>query len=298
MLQPDRVTMPFPHFKACIDRVLVHLDDDGAQADLDHRHDDRNATVTELAGGVFIHAEGPGINGLEMIEIFQRFLHAEVLADWHHATAIHGPNAAKNQLARTDAQRRYDALHAIFRAAATAPADGIAPAPMVNIVINEHVFTDHLAQRTGNPRPHRSIDELIDARSETIDGTPIHPSEVLAAALAGEVRRVIYNADSVPIDFGREQRLFRRRTRAAAQLRNTHCIWPGCNTPTQHCQIDHIQPWAAGGRTDVRNAAPCCARHNRYRNHGYTIRRDPTGHWHTYRPDGTELAPTQLHQAA
>ena len=37
------------------------------------------------------------------------------------------------------------------------------------------------------------------------------------------------------------------------------------------------------------NGAPACPRHNRAKNGGYTTRRDTHGHWHVYRPDGTEL---------
>jgi hypothetical protein len=32
-----------------------------------------------------------------------------------------------------------------------------------------------------------------------------------------------------------------------------------------------------------------CPRHNRFKNRGYRTIRDPHGHWHTYRPDGTEI---------
>jgi hypothetical protein len=34
-----------------------------------------------------------------------------------------------------------------------------------------------------------------------------------------------------------------------------------------------------------------CGKHNRDKNHGYRVRRDHTGRWHTYRPDGSEIAP-------
>ena len=40
------------------------------------------------------------------------------------------------------------------------------------------------------------------------------------------------------------------------------------------------------------NGGPACARHNRWKQqHGFRTWRDPTGQWHTYRPDGTEIAP-------
>jgi hypothetical protein len=34
-----------------------------------------------------------------------------------------------------------------------------------------------------------------------------------------------------------------------------------------------------------------CARHNQLKNTGYTVWRDPNGVYHTYHPDGTEIAP-------
>jgi len=32
-----------------------------------------------------------------------------------------------------------------------------------------------------------------------------------------------------------------------------------------------------------------CGHHNRWKATGYTTWRDPKGHWHHYRPDGTEI---------
>ena len=76
------------------------------------------------------------------------------------------------------------------------------------------------------------------------------------------------------------------------RLANTECYWPGCHVPVTDCQIDHLIPWAdhsGGGSTNPGNGGPACGRHNRYKQHGYTVHRDPTGHWHTHRPDGTEI---------
>ena len=68
------------------------------------------------------------------------------------------------------------------------------------------------------------------------------------------------------------------------------CLWPGCDHRTGRCQTDHTTPWAAGkGATSPNNGGPACARHNRWKQHGFRTWRDPTGHWHTYRPDGTEI---------
>lgn len=75
------------------------------------------------------------------------------------------------------------------------------------------------------------------------------------------------------------------------KLASSECYWPGCHVPVSDCQIDHLIAWAdhGGGRTDPRNGGPACGRHNRHKQRGFTVRRDQSGQWHTYRPDGTEI---------
>ena len=43
--------------------------------------------------------------------------------------------------------------------------------------------------------------------------------------------------------------------------------------------------------TSVGNGKIMCGKHNRLKETGYRTWKDPTGHWHTYRPDGTEIIP-------
>jgi hypothetical protein len=109
--------------------------------------------------------------------------------------------------------------------------------------------------------------------------------------LHGRIRRVMFDTTGVVIDYGRLQRLFTGAARQAVLIQFPTCIYPGCNRPTTHCQADHLTDWQHGGPTNQHNAAPLCPRHNQLKNHGYTIWRDPNGTFHTYRPDGTEIAP-------
>lgn len=216
-------------------------------------------------------------------------------------------------LARTDAQRAADAMDEIFRAAADAHAAAIGGSRIVtDIVIDHHTFERELrrlaGQRTahgdvpldpdgttdgdgdgdGDRRPDRSTGRL-GFRSSTLDGHPVDPSDVVAEALLGHVRRVVIGADSVIIDLGRTQRCFTGPAALAVKLRDEQCAWPGCHLPTSQCQSDHLMAWATGGRTDPGNGAPLCGHHNRTKELGYRIERDDLGRLHTYRPDGTEL---------
>ena len=80
-----------------------------------------------------------------------------------------------------------------------------------------------------------------------------------------------------------------RRGRQAVQLTASTCVWPGCNVVVGRCQIDHVDDWQHLGPTAARNGAVLCGKHNRDKNRGYRVRRDPAGRWHTYRPDGSEI---------
>ncbi|WP_421120230.1 DUF222 domain-containing protein [Aquihabitans daechungensis] len=128
-------------------------------------------------------------------------------------------------------------------------------------------------------------------RSGTIDGHPIHPSEIVAAALVGHVRRVVMSRTGVVLDMGRRERLFTGARRTAIQLTNLTCVWPGCEVPVSHCQSDHVDGWAAPtrGPTNPANGAPLCGKHNRWKEQGFRVVRDPAGRWHVSRPDGTEI---------
>jgi hypothetical protein len=109
--------------------------------------------------------------------------------------------------------------------------------------------------------------------------------------LHGRIRRVVFGAGGVVVDQGRLRRLFEGAMREAVMLHSPTCIFPGCDRPASWCQADHLQPWSTGGSTSTSNGGPTCAKHNLLRNQGYTVWRDPDGVYHTYHPDGHEIAP-------
>jgi Domain of unknown function (DUF222) len=284
--------LPFEDFNACVRRFVILADTDGARRDDHASHDARTAIVTvDFDGGAYVQASGGSVAGIEMAEIHRRFIETEFMTDWADVVARHGDEAHVSLLARTAPQRSFDALLAIFRAAVLAPVEGIAPEPVVNIVIDQTTFEHHLALATGtDPGPRDVLDIVERGRWETIEGHPIHPDHAITAAVIGHVRRVVMNSAGTVIDLGRLQRLFTGSARQAVQLQHTHCEWHGCVVSVRDCQIDHRQPWAKGGTTCPCNGDLLCKRHNRLKHHGFTTRRDPDGTWHVYRPDGTEIA--------
>ena len=126
-------------------------------------------------------------------------------------------------------------------------------------------------------------------RCQTLNGVPVPIADVVAALWYGQIRKIIVDRNGTILHYGRRKRLFTGAAREAVLLANTHCIWPGCDIATTHCDADHINDWQHTGPTDTNNGAPLCPTHNRTKSGGYTVWRDPDGHWHVYRPDRTEI---------
>ena len=225
-----------------------------------------------------------------MTEIFERFIQAEWDKDWAWTKEHHGPDASASQMPRTNQQRRFDALAAIFEASVSTVPGAQPPEPVVNIITDPDTFAETLAKYFGiTPQPGPSARSTFTRCCHTTDGVPIAPNEMLAAVLTGHIRRVILDSASVVIDMGRKQRLFTGNARIAAHMTNPRCIWVGCELPATRCHTDHLTDWQHGGHTRPHDGAPCCPRHNYLKNRGYTITRDHQGRYHTHRPNGTEI---------
>ena len=50
-----------------------------------------------------------------------------------------------------------------------------------------------------------------------------------------------------------------------AALTTRECFHPSCEEPAEGCDIDHVQPLAAGGATTEANGRVACGFHNRQR---------------------------------
>lgn len=289
----DAARLEHDELRRQVHRWETLTDTDGAHRQAGIDHESRNAHVTEFAGIVTVVGTATGIEGAEVLEIFERFVDAEFQSDWDHAKAEYGDQVSKALLARTDAQRRADALLAIFRTAAASSPGTQWRKPVVNILVDQRTFEDHLIlqglfpERYENPWDS-TPPALRDRRCETDTGMPLTPAEVFQAAMAGYIRFQIVNTAGRVVRQGRRQRAFIGTTREAVMQQSSRCTHPGCRV-RRRLQADHVLPYSQGGETTLENGQPACPRHNRDRYaRGYTVTRTSTG-WHTFRPDGTEI---------
>ena len=223
--------------------------------------------------------------GAQIAEIFAHYTAAELAADWEKARAEHGDDACDLDLPRTAGERSADALWQVFQDAASADTSCVPPDFCHNVVWNAESYEEMLRRLDGElPRPVNPQ----TFRCETLTGIPLEPYEAAFQSLLTNVRRVIVDARSAVIDLG-TARAFTGNARTAAKLQSAWCFWPGCRVPVDRCQVDHTRPHRGGGRTNPGNGAPACGRHNRLKENGYRVWRDPAGRWHTYRPDGTQI---------
>lgn len=81
-------------------------------------------------------------------------------------------------------------------------------------------------------------------------------------------------------------------------LRDRTCVFPFCAREARRCDVDHVEPFEAGGATRADNLAPACRRHHRLKTHhrgwhyrvlhpGTYLWTDPHGRQYLRDPAGT-----------
>jgi len=277
----------FKRFEILVARWVEVNDDDGP--DPNAAHERRSARIVhEVFNKSFLITSNQGpLAGAAMSAIFDSYVDAEFAKDWEAAQAIHGDETCVDRLARTHQQRAADAMAQIFYDAAANPESSVPINFVHNIVWSAPTFEEMARRHAGYlPRPF----DLDTYRCETIDGVPLDPNEAFLDALMNPFRRVVLDAKGVVIDKS-EQRFFTGLARTALQIAHPGCEWPGCNVPASKCQADHMRSKRRGGPTTQANGALFCGHHNRHKERGYTVWRDPTsGQIRIVTPAGEEIA--------
>ena len=283
-LLDDAVDLPYDHFERNVRTREALADPDGDRTRNDRLYENRDVQIRPRPeGGWTLTGNLPELAGCEFAEIFAWFCEAEWRADWADARNRLGDAATTADLARTEAQRRADALLAMARAAASTPPGSQPPRLTVNILIDHQSFEACLRGETPDPTSYRSV----VVRTQT--GRRLHPDDAVNAALIGHIRRVVYDASGTVIDLGRRSRLFRGNSREAVMLLLTTCVWIGCDRPIAWCDADHSLGWKAHGATVPRNGGGLCSCHHPLKERGFHVSRDDVGVWHVIDPDGNEV---------
>jgi hypothetical protein len=158
--------------------------------------------------------------------------------------------------------RAADALVGVDTSHGQACADALA-------TLLEAYTSSGQAPALGHDRPRILVSVEYDTLVTGLgSATLLHSGERVTArearrlACDAGILPMVMDGTSQPMDVGREQRLFTRHLRAVLIQRDKGCVFPGCDRPPAGCEAHHLQPWWAGGRTALSNAALLCPRHH------------------------------------
>ena len=216
---------------------------DEVEAQARSAHDDRRVHASRsFEDTVVVDGVMDPVGGSVFLNELQRLEQVEFEADWAEARSRLGEAATANDLRRTPAQRRHDALVEMAKRSAAMPESAKRTRYLLTVLVEYETM-------------HGRICELAD-------GTVVTPGQVVPLLDEADVERAVFGPESRVIDLGRRTRLFTGGARRAAQLSDLECTEPTCDVRYERCEVDHTRPWAAGGRTDQDNARLRCPTHH------------------------------------
>lgn len=242
----------FDHFTRAVAYWRHHADPDGVEDAAGTQYRGRRLHLSQSFDGAwFADAVLDPVSGQIVagrLDLIERELFA---ADWAEARARLGDAARAGDLARTTAQRRADALVEMAVRAGTVPAGGRRPEPLFTVLVGYETFAGPVCELAG--------------------GAVVSPGTVAGWLDRAWVERVVFGAPSRVIDVGVTRRVFGGALRRAIEARDRECFDEYCDVPAGKCQVDHIEPYAAGGLTTAANGRLACGYHNRRRHRRHEV---------------------------
>ena len=185
-------------------------------------------------------------------------------------------------LARTDRQRWLDAHMIVLRAGGSAiksmhsqaeangdelDSEDIDPGTgtEVIIILDQKTAEREIARRNGLTLPDLRAEDAKDYRCETLSGMPLSPAVAIDLLELGHFRRMILKPNDLDFSLSKRARYFRGPKRLGLIARDRYCQDPGCGTPADKCEADHIEEWAKGGETVPGNGKMRCGPCHRHK---------------------------------
>ena len=254
--------------KRSLRRAVIAADPDGAAARADAARAERTVGRSALDDG--------------MAELRAVLTATDTELIWRELTAR--AEAAKDRLTHqgqdtpgVDALRADALVAAVLHPTAAAPT-GLDPRPRPG------------ATSAGPTEAPTRVQLQITVDLPTLLGLAQNPAELaghgpipphLARELAGDADWIRFTTDPQTgqlLDLGRARYRPSRRLAAFIRARQPVCTWPGCNQPSEHCDLDHSHDFRLGGPTSRHNLGPFCRQHHNAKTHGrWRYRRDPDG---------------------
>lgn len=244
MLVKQAKELTFKHFVQALDYWYQHADPDGPERDREaefgKRRFDKATTIGGLHHGSFLLDAVAGSIFDGTFEPIYRELYRADLAEARER--LGRLDVGPHELCRTATQRRADALVEMAIRARCVPKDAKRPAPLFTVLVDYETLAGRVC--------------------ELANGTVLTPGQLLPWLDEAYLERVVFDGPSRVIDLGERTRFFTGATRRGIEVRDRECFDETCDEPAEHCEIDHIEPYAWGGPTVLANGRPACRFHN------------------------------------
>jgi hypothetical protein len=300
ILLPLARTATIAQLRRGIDRLKLFVDPDGAaQARLD-AVDDQFLRLTPVGDGVDVKGYLTAETAAALLTCLD-----QVVDGWYRTGSL-APEDQPTGEERTDTLRRKhrrDHLNALALAdLARRCLDGAvlgtkhAQRPHVTLTVHLDDLVNGLGGTLRLPGigeallPPASVARILcDADLTAVLTRPTDCTEGGRSA-SGGLAEVIRERGRDVLHVGRAHRTAPPRLRKALEVRDQHCVAPGCRIDPTRCEAHHVHEWERGGATDLDNMVLLCTRHHHAVHDGrMSIRRrpeHPPGH-----PDHWQLDP-------
>ncbi|HEX9548379.1 MAG TPA: DUF222 domain-containing protein, partial [Acidimicrobiales bacterium] len=246
MLCDQALKLRFHQFVNVVKYWRYRADPDGAEDDAKKLKDSRRFHLSKSFEGQYL-SDGmfDPIGGAVFAKTLREIEDELFEDDWAEAKERLGREPKVTDLSRTPAQRRADAVVEMARRARGVPPGARLPEPLFTVLVGYETFAGPICQLA--------------------NGSVVTPGSLVPYLDDSWIERVVFGSPGRVLDVGVRRRLFDGATRRAVEVAGQNCFHDYCDTPAEDCQIDHIQPWAAGGPTTQENGRPACPYHNRGR---------------------------------
>ena len=216
---------------------------DDAERHAERRRSERRVHCSRsFEGMVVLDAVLDPVNGEIVARELERLERELFDADLEEARGRLGDGFTLDQLGRTAAQRRADAMALMAARSAAKPPGATEPRILLQALIGE---------------------DSMKRMCELTSGHVVTPGELAPLLTWAELERIVFDSSGRVLDVGVRQRIFRGATKTAVLARHRECTHVTCDVPAERCEIDHVIPYAEGGLTVQDNGEPKCKFHHR-----------------------------------
>ena len=238
------IDMKFASFCHVVAYWEQMADQDGTDAAALAREARRDAYLVPSPDGYLGKMNFDVIGGAIVAKELKRIAQELFEADLAEAKERLGRDPHVDDLARTPAQRRADAMIEMAVRSASTPAGAQRPEPLFSVLIDYPTLWGRISQLK--------------------EGPVVAPGSLIPWLDEASFERIIFGPDTRG-ECSKTARFFTGATRRVIETRDLECQHEFCDLSADKCQIDHIVPFSQGGLTEQSNAQVLCGRHNRMR---------------------------------